>query len=191
MSDEFVWISLKVYLCTPLLGLQVLGSGSLGGNTILNFSLRHCVLEFSGVFWITTIYPLLCKVGLEVMAGPHFRLRPQLIGPLSGNTRLSLARGIYHLWGHFIGTSRILLRQSLFYSQPWGHKLCFCIFKCFKSPSFSSMRGVQDWFWASEIWVRDPVCYPGPARAVSPGRGVLATSQHLTYLSTLSTFSES
>merc|ERR1719282_468354 len=37
-----------IVLCTPLLGLQVLGTGGLGGDSILNLSVGHCVWRYWG-----------------------------------------------------------------------------------------------------------------------------------------------
>ena len=42
-------ISLTTHLCTPLLGLQVLGGGGLGSQAIVNLSVRHCVERFLGI----------------------------------------------------------------------------------------------------------------------------------------------
>ena len=36
-------ITMKVYLCAPLLGLQLLGRGGLGGYVVLDLGVRHGV----------------------------------------------------------------------------------------------------------------------------------------------------
>ena len=66
---------MKVYLGAPLLGLQLLGGGGLGGHVVLDLGVRHCVgvveLERSG-----KSSAHLCSRAVCEMAGTGSTLQP-------------------------------------------------------------------------------------------------------------------